>query len=418
VTPAGDPSQRKGSGVDCFGGLLRKCQPRGPLAEGQEPDPQAPCGPDGSIAPALRVPPAPPGAKAPGGCPTRPWGRFPPAGSGAGLLLVPDLPVNGAPSRAGGESRCVSCSRPEGRKQFHRFHGRGHRPCHSAPLPLVQPGAKAPGQRPTRPWRALLARRVGRWPALFLDRPIYRAPSRAGRGNAGRVSCSRPHRRKHCHRSNGRGHRPCHSAALASGPAGGQSPRPAPDPPMAGAGLSWCLDRPIYRAPCRAGGRNALRFLVPPGGAKALSPLLWQGPSPLPRRCAGIRTGRGPKPPASARPAPGGRFAPAGSGAGLLLFPDLPVCGAPSRRGGGNAVRFLVPPTLTKALSPLPWQGPSPLPQRHADPCPAGDQSPRPAPDPPTAGAGLSWRLDRPIYRAPCRAGGGNAARVSCSRPH
>ena len=145
---------------------------------------------------------------------------------------------------------------------------------------------------------------------------------------------------------------------------------------------------------------------------------LWQGPSPLPKRRAGIRTSRGPQPPASARPAPGGRFAPAGSGAGLLLFPDLPVCGAPSRRGGGNAVRFLVPPTLTKALSPLPWQGPSPLPQRHADPCPAGDQSPRPAPDPPTAGAGLSWRLDRPIYRAPCRAGGGNAARVSCSRPH
>ncbi len=44
---------------------------------------------------------------------------------------------------------------------------------------------------------------------------------------------------------------------------------------------------------------------------------VWQGPSPLPQRCAGIRTSRGPKPPASARPARGGRFSPAGSGTGL-----------------------------------------------------------------------------------------------------
>jgi len=57
-------------------------------------------------------------------------------------------------------------------------------------------------------------------------------------------------------------------------------------------------------------------------------------------------TSRGQKPPASARPAPGGRFAPAGSGAGLLLVPDLPVCRVPSRAGGGNALRFLIPPAL------------------------------------------------------------------------
>jgi hypothetical protein len=48
-------------------------------------------------------------------------------------------------------------------------------------------------------------------------------------------------------------------------------------------------------------------------------------------------------------------------------------------------MRFLLASTLTKALSPLPWQGPSPLPQRQADPTPAGRQSPRPAPAPPTA---------------------------------
>ena len=35
-----------------------------------------------------------------------------------------------------------------------------------------QPGAKAPGQRPPRPRRALLARRVGRWPLCLPDLPV------------------------------------------------------------------------------------------------------------------------------------------------------------------------------------------------------------------------------------------------------
>jgi hypothetical protein len=43
-------------------------------------------------------------------------------------------------------------------------------------------------------------------------------------------------------------------------------------------------------------------------GALADAWYLWQGPSPLPQCCAGIRTSRWPKPPASARPAPGGRW--------------------------------------------------------------------------------------------------------------
>ena len=54
-------------------------------------------------------------------------------------------------------------------------------------------GAKAPGQRPPRPWRALLARRVGRWPLYLPELPVYRAMSRTGGGNAARVSASRPH---------------------------------------------------------------------------------------------------------------------------------------------------------------------------------------------------------------------------------
>jgi hypothetical protein len=62
--------------------------------------------------------------------------------------------------------------------------GRGHRPCHSATLPLGQPGAKKP---PTsaRPAPG------GRWPAVCLDLPIYGAPFRAG-GETRCVSGSRP----------------------------------------------------------------------------------------------------------------------------------------------------------------------------------------------------------------------------------
>jgi len=230
--------------------------------------------------------------------------------------------------------------------------GRGHRPCHGAALPLDQPGATAPGQRPTRPWRALRPRRVGRWPLLVPDLPIYRGPFRAGGGNAGRVSGSRPEGRSPgCPVSqagaiapatalrwdqdrpgakapgqrptrrallarrvgrwpfvvpgptdlqgtvprgrgkrgsrfpfppggvfsgmpglSGRGHRPCHDAALGSGPTGGQSPRPAPDPPVAGASHPpgralafrgvWTDRSPGHR-PARAGETRCVSWSRP-----------------------------------------------------------------------------------------------------------------------------------------------------------
>ncbi len=103
--------------------------------------------------------------------------------------------------------------------------------------------------------------------------------------------------------------------------------------PRAPRGLARAI-APLCGAPSRAGGGNALSFLAPPGEMNALSPFQWQGPSPLPKRCAGIRTSRGPKPPASARPAHGGRFSPAGSGAGLSWCLDRPIYRAPSRAGG------------------------------------------------------------------------------------
>jgi len=134
-----------------------------------------------------------------------------------------------------------------------------------------RPGAKAPGQRPPRHRRALLARRVGRWPALFPDLPVYREPFRAGGGNAGRVSCSRPGGRKHPHCSHGRGHRPCHSVTPGTGAAGGQSPRPAPAPPTAGAspppGRTLASGSPgpsgLRGTVARGRWKRGSRFLVP-----------------------------------------------------------------------------------------------------------------------------------------------------------
>jgi len=124
--------------------------------------------------------------------------------------------------------------------------------------PLAGRGTKAPGKR-----------LPGRAQAFCWSRTCRSAGHRRAREGEPRVAFPGPARpwQKHYQRLNGRGHRPCHSATLVSGPAGG------------------------------------------------------------------------PKPPASARPAHGGRFAPAGSGAGLSFVPDLPVCGAPSRAGGGNAGR-------------------------------------------------------------------------------
>jgi hypothetical protein len=225
-------------------------------------------------------------------------------------------------------------------------------------------------------------------------------------------------------------------------PAGGQSPRPAPAPPPAGASrppgralACVALARAGLRGTVPHGRGNAVRFLVPPASMKALSPLQWQGPSPLPQRHADPWPAGGPKPPASARPAPGGRFSPAGSGAGLCRcglhgswwqrsarVGETHAFPVPARSGAGRSESE--PPT------PLSWQGPSPLPQRYADPMPAGGPKPpasaRPAPggrfSPAGSGAGLCWcgwrgswgqRSARAgethAFPVPARSGGGTA---------
>ena len=60
----------------------------------------------------------------------------------------------------------------------------------------------------------------------------------------------------------------------------------------------------------------------------------WQGPSPLPQRPADPWRAGGQSPRPAPAPPQGGRFSPAGSGAGLPLRLDLLICGEPSRTGG------------------------------------------------------------------------------------
>jgi len=135
-------------------------------------------------------------------------------------------------------------------------------------------------------------------------------------------------------------------------------------------------------------GKRGSRFLIPPALTKALPPRRWQGPSPLPQRHAGIRTSRGPKPPASARPAPGGRFPPAGSGAGLCWSRTCRSTGHRPARAGETRVAFPVPArtddsTITAFLAGA--IAPATASRRDQDQ--PGAQSPRPAPAPPPAGA-------------------------------
>jgi hypothetical protein len=222
--------------------------------------------------------PGPPGAKVPGQRPPRPRRALLARRVGRWPLLVRVARVLVAAFRTGGGNAVRFRVPPEegaddlNPNRQRRCHGRGHRPCHVATLTPGPPGAQSP-RPPPRPRRALLARRVGRWPAVRLDQPIYGEPSCTG-GETQCVSFSRPHRRKPCHRCHGRGHRPCHSATLILGQPGAQSPRPAPAPPSAGA------SRPPGRAlaSVSAGGDglrgsvlhgrgNAVRFLFPPGGA-------------------------------------------------------------------------------------------------------------------------------------------------------
>ncbi len=185
---------------------------------------------------------------------------------------------------------------------------------------------------------------------------------------------------------------------------GAHSPRPAPAPPPAGA------SRPPGRAlasvfPGPAGlqgtvaqgrGKRGSRFHFPP--AQTTAPPASMAGAIVPATAPHWHQNQpgAQKPPASARPAHGGRFAPAGSGAGLCPSRTCRSAGHRLERAGKRGSRFLFPPAQTTVLPPLPWQGPSPLPQRHTDPWPAGGPKPPASARPAGSGAGLSWCRDPP----------------------
>jgi hypothetical protein len=148
-------------------------------------------------------------------------------------------------------------------------------------------------------------------------------------------------------------------------------------------------------ASCTGGETQCVSFSRPEGRCSRLcrdARYLWQGPSPLPQRPADPWPAGGPKPPASARPALGGRFSPAGSGAGLCWYGWHGSWGQRTARAGKRSA-FPVP-ARTEAED----QSPNHQPRCHGRghrPChsatltsrPPGAQSPRPAPAPPPAGA-------------------------------
>jgi hypothetical protein len=112
-------------------------------------------------------------------------------------------------------------------------------------------------------------------------------------------------------------------------------------PPMAGEGLSLHeLHRPARTVKRGAFPDSARRgissFTASMAGAIA--------PATAPR-CP--LTSRGPKPPASARPALGGRFSPAGSGAGLCLSRTCRSTGHRPARAGETRVAFPDPARIS-----------------------------------------------------------------------
>ena len=195
-----------------------------------------------------------------------------------------EVPVATAPSRVGGgNAGRVSLSRPKGRKASPGCHGKGHRLCHSARLITHPPGAQSPRPAPAPP-SAGASRPPGRALASVLPGPAgLRGTVPRGRGNAvrflippGRAIAPSPLGWQRPSPLPPRKAGPC--------PAGGpKAPRPAPAPPPAAAGTSVSPGRAGLRGTVARGrGKRGSRFPFPPGEAKALSPLPWQRPSPLP----------------------------------------------------------------------------------------------------------------------------------------
>ncbi len=240
-------------------------------------------------------------------------------------------------------------------------------------------------------------------------------PARAGETRC--VSCSRPEGRKHCHRFHGRGHRPCHGAALGSGPAGGQSPRPAPDPPLAGA------SHPPGRALASVSpGPAGLQDTVPRGrGKRAAFPVpARRGEWPDPDAMAGAiapatalhwhQDQPGAKAPGQRPTRPSRALLARRVGRWPFVMPGPAGLQGTVPRGRGKRRAFPVPArrgVLRDARSL--WQGPSPLPKRHAAPCQPGAKAPGQRPTRPRRA--LAFCCSRT-----CRSAGHRSARAGETR--
>jgi hypothetical protein len=179
---------------------------------------------------------------------------------------------------------------------------------------------------------------------------------------------------------------------------GAQSPRPAPAPPPAGAShlpgraLASASSGPAGLQGTVAHGRGKRdAFPVPARrgeGTSTASIAVAIAPATAPRR---DQDQPGPKAPGQRPPRPRRALRPRRVGRWPLCLPDVPIYGAPSRAGGGNAVRFLFPPgaavlsTPKHAVSLAGAIAPATAPRWHQDR--PGAQSPLPAPAPPPAGA-------------------------------
>jgi hypothetical protein len=129
----------------------------------------------------------PPGAQSP-----RPAPAPPPAGAGRGFSRT-CRSTGHRPARAGKRGAFSDPARTD-ESPFTAAMAGAIAPATAPRRPQARRGPKAPGQRPPRPRRALLARRVGRWPLLVRVAPVLVEAFRAGGANAC-VSCSRPKRR-------------------------------------------------------------------------------------------------------------------------------------------------------------------------------------------------------------------------------
>ena len=124
-----------------------------------------------------------PEAKAPGQRPTRPWRALRPRRAGRWPFVVPGpTGLKGSVARGRGKRGSRFLFPPAPTKALSPLQWQRPSPLPQRHADPCQPGATAPGQRPTRPWRALRPRRVGRWPfrGAWTDRSTGNRAARAG----------------------------------------------------------------------------------------------------------------------------------------------------------------------------------------------------------------------------------------------